>query len=47
MPREVLSIPDELTAITLVAFGTSLPDTFASKTAAVQDEYADASVREG
>jgi solute carrier family 8 (sodium/calcium exchanger) len=40
----VLSIPDELTAITLVAFGTSLPDTFASKTAAVQDEYADASV---
>jgi solute carrier family 8 (sodium/calcium exchanger) len=32
------------TAITIVALGTSLPDTFASKTAAIQDPYADASV---
>jgi len=40
----VLDIPDEITAITLVALGTSLPDTFASKTAATQDEHADASV---
>merc|ERR1719443_1531963 len=32
------------TGITFVALGTSLPDTFASKTAAVQDEYADASI---
>merc|ERR1711918_36970 len=32
------------TAITFVALGTSLPDTFASKTAAVQDPYADASI---
>jgi len=39
-----LNIPDEITAITIVALGTSLPDTFASKTAAVQDLYADASI---
>jgi len=39
-----LNIPDEITAITLVALGTSLPDTFASKTAAVQEEFADASI---
>merc|ERR1719379_2449157 len=32
------------TAITVVALGTSLPDTFASKTAAQQDPYADASI---
>jgi Ca2+/Na+ antiporter len=37
-------IPDEITAITFVALGTSLPDTFASKTAAMEEEYADASV---
>jgi solute carrier family 8 (sodium/calcium exchanger) len=40
----VLGIPDSVTAVTLVALGTSLPDTFASKTAAEQDPYADASV---
>lgn len=40
----VLNLPDEITAITLVALGTSVPDTFASKTAAVQDQYADASI---
>jgi len=39
-----LCLPDEVTAITFVALGTSLPDTFASKTAAEQDPYADASV---
>lgn len=32
------------TAITFVALGTSLPDTFASKSAAVQDDCADASI---
>lgn len=32
------------TAITVVALGTSLPDTFASKTAAQQDPYADACI---
>jgi solute carrier family 8 (sodium/calcium exchanger) len=37
-------IPAEITAITIVALGTSLPDTFASKTAATQDPYADASI---
>jgi solute carrier family 8 (sodium/calcium exchanger) len=39
-----LGIADEITAITIVALGTSLPDTFASKTAAQQDPAADASV---
>merc|ERR1719174_196698 len=39
-----MGIPDAITAITFVALGTSLPDTFASKTAATQDPYADASV---
>lgn len=40
----VLNVPDEITAITFVALGTSVPDTFASKTAAVQDNWADASI---
>lgn len=39
-----LGVPDAITAITFVALGTSLPDTFASKTAAEMDPYADASV---
>eukprot|EP00747_Dinoflagellata_sp_TGD_P107701 gnl/TRDRNA2_/TRDRNA2_170193_c1_seq1.p1 gnl/TRDRNA2_/TRDRNA2_170193_c1~~gnl/TRDRNA2_/TRDRNA2_170193_c1_seq1.p1 ORF type:complete len:434 (-),score=61.76 gnl/TRDRNA2_/TRDRNA2_170193_c1_seq1:56-1174(-) len=39
-----LGIPDDITAITIVALGTSLPDTFASKTAAQQDETADNSI---
>ncbi len=33
-----------VTAITFVALGTSLPDTFASKTAAVNEAHADASI---
>ena len=33
-----------ITAITFVALGTSLPDTFASKTAAIQEKYADNAV---
>eukprot|EP00747_Dinoflagellata_sp_TGD_P144356 gnl/TRDRNA2_/TRDRNA2_176482_c0_seq7.p1 gnl/TRDRNA2_/TRDRNA2_176482_c0~~gnl/TRDRNA2_/TRDRNA2_176482_c0_seq7.p1 ORF type:complete len:335 (+),score=23.55 gnl/TRDRNA2_/TRDRNA2_176482_c0_seq7:36-1040(+) len=40
----VLGLPSIITAITFVALGTSLPDTFASKTAAEQDPYADASI---
>lgn len=40
----VMNLPDAITAITFVALGTSLPDTFASKTAATQDPYADASI---
>mmetsp|Transcript_54385 Transcript_54385/g.129605 ORF Transcript_54385/g.129605 Transcript_54385/m.129605 type:complete len:836 (+) Transcript_54385:114-2621(+) len=39
-----IGMPDEVTAITLVALGTSLPDTFASMTAATVDAYADASI---
>jgi solute carrier family 8 (sodium/calcium exchanger) len=39
-----LDIPNDITAITLVALGTSLPDTFASMTAAKQDDTADNSV---
>merc|ERR1719437_74903 len=39
-----IGIKDEVTAISFVALGTSLPDTFASKTAATQDPYADASI---
>ena len=34
-------IKESVTAITFVALGTSLPDTFASMQAAVQDKYAD------
>mmetsp|Transcript_20012 Transcript_20012/g.37786 ORF Transcript_20012/g.37786 Transcript_20012/m.37786 type:complete len:1085 (+) Transcript_20012:104-3358(+) len=40
----VLKISDQITAITFVALGTSLPDTFASKVAAVQDPSADAAI---
>lgn len=40
----LIGLPDTITAITFVALGTSLPDTFASKTAAVQDPTADASI---
>jgi len=40
----LLGLKDSITAITFVALGTSLPDTFASKTAAVNDDSADASV---
>jgi solute carrier family 8 (sodium/calcium exchanger) len=40
----VVGSPDEMTAITFVALGTSLPDTFASKTAAISEPFADASV---
>lgn len=40
----VLLIKPSVTAITFVALGTSLPDTFASMMAATGDAYADASV---
>lgn len=39
-----IGMGDSITAITIVAIGTSLPDTFASRTAAMQDETADASI---
>merc|ERR1712137_225603 len=37
----VLEIPDEVTAITLVALGTSVPDTFTSRICAQNDDSAD------
>merc|ERR1711992_349113 len=39
-----INLKDGVNAIAFVALGTSVPDTFASKTAAIQDEYADNSV---
>mmetsp|Transcript_66998 Transcript_66998/g.157188 ORF Transcript_66998/g.157188 Transcript_66998/m.157188 type:complete len:856 (-) Transcript_66998:137-2704(-) len=39
-----IGMADDLTAITLVALGTSLPDTMASRTAAKSDETADNSI---
>jgi Ca2+/Na+ antiporter len=36
-----VGLKDEITAITFVALGTSLPDTFASKTAAANEKTAD------
>ncbi|XP_075222445.1 sodium/calcium exchanger 3 isoform X3 [Lycorma delicatula] len=38
------NLKDSITAISLVAMGTSLPDTFASKVSAIQDSTADNSV---
>ena len=40
----LVGLKDSVTAITFVALGTSLPDLFASKQAAVQEKYADASI---
>lgn len=39
-----IGMSDDITAITLVALGTSLPDTMASRAAAMQDEIADNSI---
>ncbi|XP_006025238.1 PREDICTED: sodium/calcium exchanger 3 isoform X1 [Gavialis gangeticus] len=39
-----IGLKDSVTAVVFVAFGTSVPDTFASKAAATQDVYADASI---
>lgn len=39
-----LGLEEAVTAITLVAVGTSLPDTFASMTAAKQSEFADSAI---
>lgn len=40
----VIGLKTSVTGITIIALGTSLPDTFASRTAARQDEYADAAI---
>ncbi|KAK4328826.1 hypothetical protein Pmani_000768 [Petrolisthes manimaculis] len=39
-----INLKDSVTAISIVALGTSVPDTFASMVAAQQDPYADASI---
>ncbi|XP_047463032.1 sodium/calcium exchanger 2a [Mugil cephalus] len=39
-----VGLRDSVTAVVFVALGTSVPDTFASKVAATQDQYADASI---
>lgn len=39
-----IGLKEAVTAITLVAIGTSLPDTFASMTAAKTSEYADSAI---
>ncbi|ELU04186.1 hypothetical protein CAPTEDRAFT_128764 [Capitella teleta] len=39
-----IGMKDSVTAISFVALGTSLPDTFASKVAAIGDKYADSSI---
>ncbi|XP_013418432.1 sodium/calcium exchanger 2 isoform X2 [Lingula anatina] len=40
----VVNLKPAVTGITIVALGTSIPDTFASRTAALQDEGADAAI---
>jgi Ca2+/Na+ antiporter len=40
----IVGLKDTVTAIVFVALGTSMPDTFASKLAAVNEQYADCSV---
>ncbi|XP_060062808.1 sodium/calcium exchanger 2-like [Ylistrum balloti] len=40
----VIGLKTSVTGITIIALGTSLPDTFASRTAAKQDEHADAAI---
>ncbi|XP_072106378.1 sodium/calcium exchanger 1-like [Mobula birostris] len=39
-----IGLKNSVTAIVFVALGTSIPDTFASKVAAIQDQFADASI---
>ena len=39
-----VGLKDSVTAITIVALGTSLPDTFASRVAAQNDRFADSSL---
>ena len=40
----VVGLENAITGITIIALGTSLPDTFASRTAALQEPHADASI---
>lgn len=40
----VIQLKPAVAGITIIALGTSLPDTFASRTAALHDEHADAAI---
>lgn len=40
----MIGLNDLITAITFVALGTSMPDTFASRQAALQEKFADSSI---
>ncbi|XP_076465393.1 sodium/calcium exchanger 2-like [Babylonia areolata] len=40
----VVGVKTSVAGITIIALGTSVPDTFASRTAALQDEHADAAI---
>ena len=40
----VINLHASVAGITIIALGTSVPDTFASRTAAVHDQYADAAI---
>ena len=40
----MISLKPSVAGITIIALGTSLPDTFASRTAALHDEHADAAI---
>ncbi|KAL8609364.1 hypothetical protein ACOMHN_008158 [Nucella lapillus] len=40
----LIGLSDTITAITMVALGTSMPDTFASRSAALHEKYADSSI---
>ena len=40
----VLDFKASVAGITIIALGTSVPDTFASRTAAIHDQYADAAI---
>ena len=40
----VVGLKNSVTGITIIAIGTSLPDTFASRTAALHDTGADAAI---
>ena len=39
-----VGLESSVAGITIIAIGTSLPDTFASRTAALHDEHADAAI---
>ena len=39
-----MGLESSVAGITIIAIGTSLPDTFASRTAALHDEHADAAI---